>query len=265
MSSAFVFPGGVMEESDKEKKWFELLKKKDCQLVKPNETELAFKVCALREVFEETGLFISSPVVKQSLVQEKRKQVEKNASVFFQLFKETKSFPQVDKLKKWSRWITPVFEKYRYDTLFYAILVDEYYAKNTVIDEREVTTHLWMTPEEALQKFEKKEINLFPPTFLTIADMLRFKDVQSLFNAERCPLPILPVPFPFSGDFICIALPGDEKYVGESSVENKGVHRVKMQSTQLSLFEYECNLERKHKNFLVPQQFSSIIKSESKL
>ena len=88
-----------MEESDKEKKWFELLKKKDCQLVKPNETELAFKVCALREVFEETGLFISSPVVKQSLVQEKRKQVEKNASVFFQLFEETKSFPQVDKLK----------------------------------------------------------------------------------------------------------------------------------------------------------------------
>jgi len=110
-----VFPGGVLDEADCSKEWLELFpgdtnliqKTSDSRLSLysklPTDSiigELAFRICAIREAFEETGILLARPLTQlmnigqstcyqtsQSLVNWWRERVCNDANNFVQLFR----------------------------------------------------------------------------------------------------------------------------------------------------------------------------------
>jgi len=72
---------------------------------------------------------------------------------------------QSDALVLLSRWITPVPLPKRFDTWFFAAQGDD---APVEIDGAEIHDHRWMAPRAALAAQRASEIELPPPTFVTI-------------------------------------------------------------------------------------------------
>ena len=150
MANAYVFPGGITEKSDFDERWSKIFKI-------PNNQSLPNKICALREVFEETGILFSKQKFKIS--NDWRKKVLSDPNQFIELFIQNDLTPDID-LKDWARWITPNVEKFRYDTYFYSKKLDVQNLNEVSVDDKEVTTHAWFSPNEAIDEFEKGNIFL---------------------------------------------------------------------------------------------------------
>jgi len=65
-----------------------------------------------------------------------------------------------------SRWITPEISPQRFDTWFFTGVVDT--SHEVVVCGSEMVAHRWITPAEALLAQRRGEIQLAPPTFVTV-------------------------------------------------------------------------------------------------
>lgn len=176
MASAFVFPGGKVHHSDFSSEWLDVfthgtgsgwnyLDRTNSDTSNfsvppilerniPDDSsisrDIAFKLCAIRETFEESGIFLARnassiskkytsrrPVVgsvfapdKPSLLEDWRVRVNKDAGEFPKMCKALDAVPDIWSLYGWSNWLTPTAEnkseKYpsRFDTLFYIAVLD---------------------------------------------------------------------------------------------------------------------------------------------
>jgi hypothetical protein len=88
---------------------------------------------------------------------------------------------------RWSRWITPIHEKKRFDTLFFVHILPLHQNTDINVDGKEIVDYQWMSPKEALSAFEKKgkftsvhwsEIALYPPQFCTLTEMSQWNLLQ---------------------------------------------------------------------------------------
>jgi hypothetical protein len=111
---------------------------------------LAHKICAIRETFEEAGLLLTNPPVKD-LPKEWREKVHQDASQFHELCLEHKIAPNVCDLHHFSNWITPIMEKRRYNAQFFITVIPELNGTEHAViqaDGGETIQLDWFTPEE---------------------------------------------------------------------------------------------------------------------
>ncbi|KMS65235.1 hypothetical protein BVRB_038040, partial [Beta vulgaris subsp. vulgaris] len=118
MAKAFaervVFPGGKVETSDGE------LKRTDS---KAKSFSNRFQVCAIRELFEETGVSLTEPKLKltdEDIVHWRRR-VLTSADSFNDMMETFQCNASVNKLKPWSHWITPATGEHRFNTWFFLL------------------------------------------------------------------------------------------------------------------------------------------------
>lgn len=194
MSSKSVFPGGVLQKVDHSKGWTDLFTKitshsldEFSNMFHTNNlrppiisgprpwdvvADVAFRICAIREMFEECGLLLVTRRVpdlppkgailtgcqtwENSTVQDAdpgflkmwRESVHENSTEFLRLCHELEAFPNVWALENWRNWLTPVFEKVesasnkpnRFDTLFYMCCLDCEKLPLAAADDKEATT-----------------------------------------------------------------------------------------------------------------------------
>lgn len=178
MPSVYVFPGGVATNSDFSKEWLELYDKDSLQTFcdfwkrggkgppmfsrmrdtqfESVESELAFRICAIRETFEESGVLLVKPTkqapnkvnnelqlkptygcysnLPEASIQLWREKVEKDASQFLVMCKELGVVPDVWALTEWSNWLTPITmrtteqkrQPKRFDTAFFLCILDSF-------------------------------------------------------------------------------------------------------------------------------------------
>lgn len=69
----------------------------------------------------------------------------------------------------WSRWITPVRMKPRFDTWFFAAPAAP--DAEVAVDGGEIDAFEWLTPRAALEACEAGALRLMPPTRLTLLDL----------------------------------------------------------------------------------------------
>ena len=69
-----------------------------------------------------------------------------------------------------SRWITPEISPQRFDTWFFLGAIDT--SHEVVVCGSEIVTHRWIAPAEALAAQERGELQLAPPTFVTVSWLL---------------------------------------------------------------------------------------------
>lgn len=171
-AKAFVFPGGAIETADFSNSWLDYFAERGfgCdQLVSDfvfsQHTqipiyadalssypdcipEVGYRISAIRETFEETGVLICKPIasdlkLSESLVtiaslSEWRDRVHRDPKEFFIFCKKFNLYPDIWSLCEWSNWLTPVHVgTKRYDTMFYLCIVDE--TPEVRIDGQEIT------------------------------------------------------------------------------------------------------------------------------
>jgi 8-oxo-dGTP pyrophosphatase MutT (NUDIX family) len=119
--------------------------------------------------------------------------------------------PRLEDMVLLSHWTTPVVEPKRFSTWIYAapLAADE----EVVIDGGEIHDHLWVSLREALSRHEAGELNMLPPTYVTLCSLTRYASVAELVATERVSAvpELLPV-FARSMEPVTVMFPGDAGY-----------------------------------------------------
>ncbi len=170
-AKAFVFPGGATEAADFSPNWLKHFTESgfdreqlasefivslhhriplyanastfpDCI------PEISFRISAIRETFEETGVLFCKPIESDRNnasefftiddLQEWQERVHGNPEQFLHLCQQYKLYPDIWSLYEWSNWLTPAnMGPKRYDTIFYLAVVDN--QPKVRIDGTEIT------------------------------------------------------------------------------------------------------------------------------
>jgi 8-oxo-dGTP pyrophosphatase MutT (NUDIX family) len=115
-----------------------------------------------------------------------------------------------DALVPVSRWVTPPVMPKRFDTWFFIAGADD---AEVQVDGGEIDLHRWLTPAAALEAFRTKELQLPPPTFVTLTMLLQFSSVSEALSTlgSRRPEEFLPRIERFDGG-ACSLYHGDVGY-----------------------------------------------------
>lgn len=193
-ADAWVFPGGTVDEADRDPGLAERIDGPSpaewaarMALDDPYEA-LGYVAAALREAFEETGILLARPdgvgdgpdaeiegleVARRALL---------NGVVELRQVAVTHGLRFMgDALLYIAHWITPVPEPRRYDTRFFLARVEE--GAECVVHQAEMVDAQWLTPGEAVRRFEAGEIKLLPPTVHTLRRLAGFGTFPELWEA----------------------------------------------------------------------------------
>ena len=88
----------------------------------------------------------------------------------------------VDSLVWFAHWVPPQGAKFRFATFFFACRALH---EDVEIDPFEISDHAWLRPEVALSQHRAKEIQLAPPTFVTLTYLSRASSVAAALDAFR--------------------------------------------------------------------------------
>jgi 8-oxo-dGTP pyrophosphatase MutT (NUDIX family) len=90
-----------------------------------------------------------------------------------------------DSMHAFSHWTPPPITPKRFLTWFFVARPE---AGKVTIDDGEIKESVWMSPDEALRRQAVQEIELAPPTFVTLTQLSGFRSVDEVFeNAQASP------------------------------------------------------------------------------
>jgi 8-oxo-dGTP pyrophosphatase MutT (NUDIX family) len=168
-SGALVFPGGSVDAGDKE-----IVARADLYSGGEglSESDRGFRIAAIRETFEESGILLArvkatgSPIDAGragEIADAHRIALNEHKISFLDILADNGLELALDKLVPYAHWITPEGMPKRFDTWFFlaAAPADQIGAH----DGRESTDSIWVSPREAVEGGESGRFNLpFPTT-----------------------------------------------------------------------------------------------------
>jgi len=168
-SGALVFPGGSVDKNDKE-----IIERPELYTGGEglDAAALSFRIAAIRETFEESGILLARPNGSTSLVDAgraseieaaHRADLNDRKTTFLEVLTDNGMLLALDELVPYAHWITPEGMPKRFDTWFFlaAAPPDQLGAH----DGRESTDSIWLSPREALEGGESGRFKLpFPTT-----------------------------------------------------------------------------------------------------
>ncbi|MDP1818569.1 MAG: NUDIX hydrolase [Acidimicrobiales bacterium] len=86
-----------------------------------------------------------------------------------------------------SRWTPPAVTPRRFATWFFVARVPE---GEVVVDGGEILDHLWLAPADVLARRDRGEIDLAPPTWVTLHDLVGLADVDAVLAMARSRRPV---------------------------------------------------------------------------
>jgi 8-oxo-dGTP pyrophosphatase MutT (NUDIX family) len=209
LGGAVVFPGGKVDPSDYDDAWE--------QVSTPYEARgfaRAFAVAACREALEEAALLPLDGRLGHGELLALRAEVGAGKSLR-ELLRARGLRVDLQRLHALSRWVTPSSEPRRFDTRNFLTTAsaDEVGAH----DEHETTASFWARPDDILARYARRELQLSPPTLVTLwelgRDLARVANVQALLVRVQtaCLDPIEPK-LVRDGDTMALVLPGDPEH-----------------------------------------------------
>lgn len=155
---------------------------------------LAIWVAAVRECFEEAGLLLADPPAgadawDEAEIAALRETLRRGEQPFSQLCATNGIVLALDRIERWSHWITPEGSPRRYDTHFFVAAAPV--GQRAVRDGEEAIGLRWITPAGALAAAERGEMEVIFPTRKNLEQLLPFPDTTSLL-AHAAALPTIP-------------------------------------------------------------------------
>lgn len=220
-SGALVFPGGSLDRGDSE------------IIARPelysggeglNAQDLNFRIAAIRETFEESGILLARRKDSKTLLDAERAKAIEAATraelcagktTFLNMLADNNLRLALDALVPYAHWITPEGLPKRFDTWFFlaAAPPDQLGAH----DGRESTDSIWVSPREALEGRESGRFKLPFPTTRTLIKLGKQDSVQAaLDDARGKPIvTVTPVLTQLSGGVRQLRIPREAGYDGE--------------------------------------------------
>ncbi len=93
-----------------------------------------------------------------------------------------------DEFVPFSHWVPPAITPRRYATWFFLARASD---GDVVIDGGEMDDHAWLHPQEVIDRRDRGEVDLAPPTWVTLHDLARHPSVEVALAAagRRNPVP----------------------------------------------------------------------------
>lgn len=185
-SGALVFPGGSVDKNDKEIIATPALYSGGEGL---DEAALSFRIAAIRETFEESGILLARPKGSNDLVDAGRaREIEaahraalcESKTTFLQVLTDGGLVLALDELVPYAHWITPEGMPKRFDTWFFlAAAPPEQLGAH---DGKESTDSIWVSPREALEGGESGRFKLPFPTTRNLIRLGKQPDVRAALS-----------------------------------------------------------------------------------
>ena len=190
MPHAWVFPGGRVDEEDS-------LSDLPAQggeegisaMGIASDDARAFMVAAVRETYEETGIWLGTGRMDENL----RDQLMGRNLTFLDALKRGGGVMDLSALIPWSWWVTPKIEPRRYDTRFFLTIVPANAGGRH--DIRESVDSCWITPSDALERAARGQFPLAPPTWWSLKELDALGELAAIQQAgrDRSPRAIQPM------------------------------------------------------------------------
>jgi 8-oxo-dGTP pyrophosphatase MutT (NUDIX family) len=189
MGGNFVFPGGKVDAADGDPAFWAAsgdvsgaeLARRLCDTA----TEmplLAYAVAAVRETWEEAGVLLAIQTNGAGDRRERLLTLRRSKALspdWLRLEIESgRLIINFSALWPWSHWIAPEAFKQRFDTRFFIAVMPP--DQTCHPDPRETPEGRWTTPREALEANTRGELNLSPPTLVTLDALLAYPSVAAL-------------------------------------------------------------------------------------
>jgi 8-oxo-dGTP pyrophosphatase MutT (NUDIX family) len=224
MPNAYVFPGGAVDAADGEAASVAACDESEAALAQrvgavthTGSLALAYSVAALRECFEECGLWLGAPDQHAPAGGWATLRARAHAGEGFAALSTAAGLPLATRaLLPWAHWVTPVGVAKRFDTLFFVAQAP--WGQEPSVDEGETTTLAWVHPPAALAARKRGEFQIEFATVQTVESLLPFatSGVQSLLDHASALTNLAPLHPRLKLDALgCIAgvlLPGQAGY-----------------------------------------------------
>jgi Zn-dependent protease/8-oxo-dGTP pyrophosphatase MutT (NUDIX family) len=184
---AWVFPGGLVDPADSGPALYERIR----GLPRPPVPDASFWSAALRELYEETGVLLArtdgdawvADASRDRRMDRLRHSLMDGSSTLVDVLEALDATLDASGAVHIAHWITPVVEPRRYDTHFFAAALPD--GREATPDPREMTASEWLTPADALARFEEGSLPMVFPTVKTLESMRGYGSVEHLLDALR--------------------------------------------------------------------------------
>lgn len=185
---ALVFPGGKVDPADAEL---------DPRHLDPGSQALqadglAFRVAAIREAFEETGVLLAEDLHSGELPSGERASalasryaadLEQGRTDIASVCRRESLRLRCAELVHFAHWITPLGRPKRFDTHFFLAAAPP--AHIAAHDGRESVDSVWITPARALQAAEQEQLSIVFPTRMNLKKLGESDSVAAALEAAR--------------------------------------------------------------------------------
>ena len=157
-----------------------------------DEAALAYRVCAIREAFEECGVLLARPRGSKALLggarlaeldQRYRHDLERGAVGIGTMAGQQDLELACDLLVPFAHWITPTPLPKRFDTHFF--LAGAPADQLAVHDGRESVDSVWISPKKALQDGDAGKLTLVFATRMNLQKLANSDTVEAALAAAR--------------------------------------------------------------------------------
>lgn len=187
VSGAYVFPGGRVDEDDKDRDLYERCSPLDdasaSKILEIEEDGLAFYICAVRETFEEAGVLfakVPSGSLDQKRISNLRSRVLKQEISFREMVLENNLTIDLSTFRYFSHWITPKGPPKRYDTRFFVAQLGA--DQSASHDGFETTNMVWISPSQAINDHLNNQFEIIFPTLKNLERLNKFQTIEDLYT-----------------------------------------------------------------------------------
>ena len=220
-----VFPGGCLEEDDVDpsmeafctylnhQKAFDIIG----DIASPHKA-LGAWIAGIRETFEEVGLMmayekdgslIAMDPPRSEVFSFHRRMLSAGEIPLKKILKDENLTLATDRLFYFSHWVTPELSPLRYDVRFFVTEAPE--NQQALHDGLELTDHVWISPQRALEEHKKNRFGMVLPTIMNLRELCRFETIEAVIHSTKDKkIPRILTKLVLKGDRYVEVMPDDE-------------------------------------------------------
>lgn len=190
VAGAHVFPGGALDPADDHPEIRPLCLPPDPATFARNPPDdLAWRVAAIRESFEEAGILLARtdsghpPQPPGAELEHCRESLLGGHTTLAEICRQRTWQLDTGGLHYYSRWVTPPGQTRRYDTRFF--ITEAPPGQEGRACQRETVAHRWLRPAEAIDRWHSRDISLVFPTAVTLQELAEFDSASTLLEMAR--------------------------------------------------------------------------------
>jgi 8-oxo-dGTP pyrophosphatase MutT (NUDIX family) len=193
MPDVYVFPGGSVQADDRAAELAEGV----CVPVAPSLSDSegrtvlgsGVRAAAIRELFEEAGVLLANRVGEILAINDEnlarfdayRQAFNQRQGSLVEMAHAENLMLATDRLGYFAHWITPEGMPKRFDTHFFVTTAPE--EQQAAHDRLETSEGIWISPSEALARFERSEFPLVFATIYQLRELAAFSSVKEALES----------------------------------------------------------------------------------